>query len=896
MPVELEAGIVRVVGPRGSTTGTGFVVSGDGLVITCAHVVTATVPQRSPISQTVTLVPVTNGESRQAHVALDHWRPPDAGDVAILRIEGGLPEGVEPLLLGPARGTAGHPFSTFGYPRARTATGIRGIGEIVGLVPNGAGGDLVQLRSSEVTRGFSGAPVWDTRTQRVVGMVAAITSRDPDDRLGETVFATPTEALRQVCPALNVSEIPPYRGLEAFTRNDADFFHGRDRLVNDLLARLRRQPRVLAVFGPSGSGKSSVIQAGLLASLLATPAERARTRAADAPERRPDARPRIDGSADWGVVISSEHKDPFAALDAAGLIGAGDGLAGAVDRWLREHPKQTRLVLVLDQSEALLIDCPEPLRRDFVTQLTALLEGPLAATVILAMRDDCSSRLEKQAPALFRDWIHPNQVLVPSELMRAELVQIVAAPASEVGLSFEDGLAADIVDDAIAAVPAEAGERVAPSTILPLLEFALTQLWKRRRDGVLVHEAYDDIGGITGGFADGLSRWADRSYRSFPEELRRFARRTVVDLVHLGDKNLGVPDSRQRRPLAALARNGDERDAVARVVRRLADDRVLVTARDGRDGHGTVEIIHDALIREWALLRQWLDDDRLYRVWYEGLERRAAAWARTAPDRPEQRDKGVLLRGGLLKEAEAWLAVHGDDIGPEERAFIARSQEQRESDLALRYQILAFAGAIGAGLGFGTAFGVVYWRVGRENWVETQIYAAAWVPLGLLFGLVVGMALRQFRHHPARRVAAAIAAGAITAGVADTFARHWAALTDDPMAPNQIAAGALTGATLGLGVAASTARWRRLAATILFGILGLAVANAVGDHDWDLITLLAAGLLLGGLTGAGFFAIDVGADTPPPVEPAAQKGTMPWQPWLRVGQASTTQGPNARGR
>jgi hypothetical protein len=165
------------------------------------------------------------------------------------------------------------------------------------------------------------------------------------------------------------------------------------------------------------------------------------------------------------------------------------------------------------------------------------------------------------------------------------------------------------------------------STVLPLLEFALTQLWERRQDGVLTHEAYETIAGVTGG----LTQWADRAYYGLGKEQQRLARRLLTDLVHLGDERQGLPDSRRRRLLGDLYRAEREQEAVHGVVRRLADARLLVTGCEHERGRETVELIHDALLREWGLLQGWLAEDRRFLAWRQTLEGRLLAWVESAP-------------------------------------------------------------------------------------------------------------------------------------------------------------------------------------------------------------------------------------------------------------------------
>ena len=250
-------------------------------------------------------------------------------------------------------------------------------------------------------------------------------------------------------------------------------------------------------------------------------------------------------------------------------------------------------------------------------------------TALLVMRDDFYSRLAEDAPVWWEEkkWLPEGLVQIPGGLSKDELVAIVRAPATAVGLAFEGDLVETIVSDALKAASYGNSRRsIARTTILPLLEFALTQLWKEdHREGWLTPESYRRIGGVTGG----LRKWAKEAYGSLSEELQPLARRVLTDLVHLGDDSEGVSDSRRRKSLDDLCRNAREKDAVRQVIQHLTDARLLVTSHDSLNEQTSVEIIHDALLREWKQLREWLREDRDFLLWREEIVRRSEAWIKT---------------------------------------------------------------------------------------------------------------------------------------------------------------------------------------------------------------------------------------------------------------------------
>ncbi len=263
--MELTSGIVCVLNSHSRPAGAGFVAStttSENLIITCAHVLGETVPEK------VSVIFQANGEQREAMVIDRWWRPMETEDIAILQVLGDWPQGVQSFPLGEAAGTRGHTIHTFGFPQVGEVEGILGTGEVLGLgAKTKAGQPLLQIRSSEITAGFSGAPLWDELRQRVIGMVVIVAKPDASGKLSETAFATPTETLQSICSALSASDVCPYRNLEAFTETHAAFFFGRQRVVDEMVYSLRNEPRFLAVLGPSGSGKSSVVQAGLIPQL-----------------------------------------------------------------------------------------------------------------------------------------------------------------------------------------------------------------------------------------------------------------------------------------------------------------------------------------------------------------------------------------------------------------------------------------------------------------------------------------------------------------------------------------------------------------------------------------------------------------------------------------------------
>jgi len=252
-----------------------------------------------------------------------------------------------------------------------------------------------------------------------------------------------------------------------------------------LLDALRREPRFLAVLGPSGSGKSSVVQAGLIPKLR---------------------RGGLPGSDRWGIITARPGERPQQSLEAAGLAGAEGGLVEAARSWLERNPEKTRLVLILDQFGELFATASTADAAEFLRQLYSLLQADLPLTLMLIMRDDFFSRLAKEAPPALFEWVQRGFVHISATLEEGEIAEIIECPARKVGLQFEEGLVQAMVRDVLAG----GGERAGRSTVLPLLEFALAHLWMRRQEGYLTHEAYSSIGGIPGI----LTQWADRACQS----------------------------------------------------------------------------------------------------------------------------------------------------------------------------------------------------------------------------------------------------------------------------------------------------------------------------------------------------------------------------------------------
>jgi hypothetical protein len=189
----LTQSIVRILDSNGYIAGTGFVISESGLIATCSHVIQNEALQKrgEPRPEKVAIVFHATGDEQDALVEPDWWLPWNAGDMAIIQVEGILPKGVQAMPLGPAEGTSGHEISTFGFPDVDALEGLGGDGRVVRVLP-GAGRPMLQLQSSEITVGFSGAPIWDKLGRRVIGMVSAITDPDRHHRLVETAFAIAT--------------------------------------------------------------------------------------------------------------------------------------------------------------------------------------------------------------------------------------------------------------------------------------------------------------------------------------------------------------------------------------------------------------------------------------------------------------------------------------------------------------------------------------------------------------------------------------------------------------------------------------------------------------------------------------------------------------------------------
>jgi hypothetical protein len=421
----------------------------------------------------------------------------------------------------------------------------------------------------------------------------------------------------------------PYRGLQAFDVADSGLFFGREALTDWLRSDLRTSiasrgaSRLLAIVGASGSGKSSLARAGLLAQLAAGD---------------------LDGSAHWPQIVVKPGADPLASLAIAGAdalaLGADDAavltfqdrlLADArslhtrASLALRGTPVGTRLVLLVDQFEELFTLCPsEPHRHAFIDNLlhaAGVTDGP--TVVVLTLRADFLGKCAAY-PSLAAMLSGSQELVGP--MSRDELREAIERPAWQAGGEFQPGLVDVLLDD----VEAQPGG-------LPLLQHALFELWREQTDRRLTHAAYEDMGGVRGA----LAGRADDVYRRFTPVEQALTRRLLLRLTQPGE---GTEDTRRRASFAEILPADEARPMVEDIVRTLSDARLLVTEGE------TVDVAHEALIQGWPTLREWLDQDREGLREHRRLTVAAEEWQRLgarrvgALPRPEARPGAGLAR------------------------------------------------------------------------------------------------------------------------------------------------------------------------------------------------------------------------------------------------------------
>ncbi|MCX5207158.1 helix-turn-helix domain-containing protein [Streptomyces sp. NBC_00237] len=487
--------------------------------------------------------------------------------------------------------------------------------------------------------------------------------------------APPAEAL----PPSDADQECPYRGLASFGPQDARWFFGRERATADLLRKLAERAGAgpLVVAAPSGAGKSSLLRAGLVPAL----------RRGELP---------VPGSHHWPVALCTPTAHPLKELLhgvtealggvpglASGELGglpvlSPDALAARPERLaeaLREagpgeagagpEVPDRRLVLLVDQFEETFTLCADERERHaYVAALRALAAPGGPAVVVLGLRADFTGRC-LEVPALVPVFTHGLFALGP--MTEGELREAVTLPAARCGLVLEPGLVELLLRDLGHGGSFSCGPD-APGA-LPLLAHALRVTWQHRTGRTLTVAGYERTGGIRGAVAHSAE---DVFTRLLPAE-RDMARRLLVRLVHLGED--GTESRRRTGRERLLARLPDPRGAQAALDAFVAA-RLLTAGRD------SVEITHEALLRAWPRLRDWIDADRAGLLLRQQLTASAAEWVRA------DRDPALLPRGSRLRTVAQWADQRDAriELGPAEAEFIAagRAEERARQRTEIR--------------------------------------------------------------------------------------------------------------------------------------------------------------------------------------------------------------------
>ncbi|NMG21619.1 eIF2A-related protein, partial [Brasilonema bromeliae] len=482
-------------------------------------------------------------------------------------------------------------------------------------------------------------------------------------------------------------------GLSAFGEKDADFFFGREKFIASLVEAVNSKPLV-PVVGASGSGKSSVVFAGLI--------------------------PHLRTVRNVEIISFRPGKNPFDALAVAlskycqSLVQRQPKTSGEADNRLAElefevnlrHDETVlfhfleniintsglqRLVLVADQFEELYTLAAQEERHSFLNVLLLAVKCIPALTLVLTLRADFLGIVLDYQPMGKALQEYTPLLLTPMD--KEELRDAIEKPALKMKVELEEGLTSKLINNV--------GDR--PGR-LPLLEFALTQLWSKQKNWYLTHKAYEEIGGIE----KALAKHADEVLKNLSEEEKQQAQRVFIQLVRPGE---GTEDTRR---VATRNEVGKENWGL---VQQLADARLLVTGWDETEKIETVEIVHEALIREWRTLREWVSANREFRIWQERLKQEMRDWENS------DRNPETLLQGTRLAVAEDWYKQRRDELTPRARRFINasikwRKQEQQKQRRRRQLTIFGLTGGLVVTL---MLAGAAWWQ--WQNSAKSEIKA-----------------------------------------------------------------------------------------------------------------------------------------------------------------------------
>jgi WD40 repeat protein len=650
-----------------ASVGVGFLVD-DHHLLTCAHVVYdalapakgAPLPEGAVLPVDLPLLPAPRGVTGVLTASVEELiprQPSGAGDVAVLRLD--MPvQGAWPVRLAETDGYWNHRAGAFGLPAGRAA-GVWHRGLLMG--PQASGWIQMNLDPASggypVSRGFSGAPVWDETLGTVVGMMVVAEAGPPP-----VSYLIPTTGLAAAWPRLRELILPPspFRPLKPFEESDQAIFHGR-KDDSERVARAVGEKRTTTLIGPSGCGKSSLVRAGVI------PRRRA---AGDVPLL---LRPTRGGSplhvlaAGLVPLLEPEISELDRPHKTDRLVSylARDGLHEVVRRVLELHHGK-RLLVVIDQFEGLL-DLPDDAVREFADALAGQLP-PADVATLATLRADFIEQV--QADQRLRSLVSTTfDSLLP--MSGAQLHAAIVKPVEQIpGVRFEDGLVEQILADT-----------GSDPRVLPLLAFTLDRLWGGQHGGALTFQAYHALGGVPGA----LAAYAGQAWAGVEDEDKPAARRLLGRLVRLP---IGAEEATRR-----IVPRADLGDAEWRVAQHLAGARLIVlnTAHDADPADplarvDSIELSHEVLITAWPELAQVTD--KKFLTWHETLRHDLARW-RDAGATPER-----LPTSDALVEARKWLSSRSGDLTGSERDYLERGRRYQRSRVRRRRSLIGVLSAL----------------------------------------------------------------------------------------------------------------------------------------------------------------------------------------------------------